>query len=48
MGYVLIGYCPRCGAPMYSPSEWYGVTPPPIIKTCNCFGGEVKTNINSG
>jgi len=37
-GYTIVGYCPRCGAPIYSPLVWYGVTPPPVIRSCTCFG----------
>ena len=48
--YVEVGKCPKCGAPMYSPSVWHGVIPPPVYRTCNCFGGnlEVKYAVNSG
>ena len=36
MSYSQVGSCPKCGAPIYSPSVWHAVTPPPITYTCNC------------
>jgi hypothetical protein len=30
------GSCPHCGAPIYAPLAWWGVTPPPPQYTCNC------------
>lgn len=36
MGQVKIGSCPKCGAPIYAESPWWGVIPPPPIYTCNC------------
>lgn len=46
-GWVVVGYCPKCGAPMYAPSVWWSVTPPPVYRTCNCFPqGEIKTTIS--
>jgi len=37
MGYDIIGNCPRCGAPIYAQSPWWGITPPPSMYSCNCF-----------
>lgn len=34
--FTVVGNCPKCGAPIYSPSVWMGVTPPPVTYTCNC------------
>lgn len=36
MSYVTVGSCPKCGAPIYSPSMWHGIYPPPPIYTCVC------------
>ena len=41
-GWVEVGHCPKCGAPMYSPLVWMGVTPPPVYRTCNCFEHATK------
>ena len=30
------GSCPKCGAPIYSPSVWHGIVPPPPQYTCGC------------
>lgn len=34
--YTTVGSCPKCGAPIYSPTVWHGVTPPPVTHTCQC------------
>ena len=31
-----VGNCPKCGAPIYSPSVWGGVTPAPVTYSCAC------------
>lgn len=31
------GHCGKCGAPYYSESPWWGVTPPPVNPTCMCW-----------
>lgn len=31
-----VEHCPRCGAPIYVPLVWHGVTPPPSQYTCSC------------
>jgi hypothetical protein len=36
MGFISVGHCPKCGAPIYSPDNWMSITPPPIQHTCNC------------
>ena len=35
--YTQVGTCPRCGAPIYSPSVWMSILPPPSIPSCSCF-----------
>jgi len=45
---TIIGSCPKCGAPIYAPSMWHGITPPPPIFTCNCSGNLNKTTYSSG
>jgi len=34
---TITGCCPKCGAPIYAPSVWQGITPPPITYTCMCY-----------
>ena len=31
-----IGSCPKCGAPIYVPTAWWGINPPPNEFTCSC------------
>ena len=31
-----VGSCPKCGAPIYAPTVWHGILPPPPIYTCGC------------
>jgi hypothetical protein len=33
---TIVGHCPHCGAPIYSPTVWHGVIPPAVIYSCNC------------
>lgn len=33
---VQCGVCMMCGAPMYVPKLWWGVTPPTPRRTCSC------------
>ena len=35
--YTVVGNCPRCGAPIYAPTVWSSVTPPPSTPSCSCF-----------
>jgi len=37
-GFTTVGHCPKCGAPIYSPAIWHGITPPPVSYTCSCHG----------
>lgn len=30
------GSCPKCGAPIYAPTIWMAVIPPPPQYTCAC------------
>lgn len=33
-----VGSCPKCGAPIYVPTMWHSIMPPPPIYTCSCAG----------
>jgi len=46
----IVGSCPKCGAPIYAPSVWQGITPPPSTYTCMCYYKESKiiTRTSSG
>lgn len=35
-GYTIVGACPRCGAPVYAPSVYHSILPPPSYPSCNC------------
>lgn len=35
-GHTQVGNCPKCGAPIYSPSVYHSISPPPPEYTCNC------------
>lgn len=41
MNYVIVGHCPRCGAPIYAPMIWMGTTPPPSTPSCNCISPDM-------
>jgi len=34
--YTPVGACPHCGAPLYAPTVWMGIIPPPSIPSCMC------------
>ena len=34
---TIIGHCPQCGAPIYVPSVWHGITAPANEYSCGCF-----------
>ena len=36
MSYTQVGACPQCGAPIYQPSVWMGILPPPNTYSCGC------------
>lgn len=38
MSYVVVDNCLNCGAPVYSPTLWQGIIPPPLTRTCGCHG----------
>jgi len=42
MSQTQTGSCPKCGAPIYSESPWWGTTPPPPIYTCDCHYQESR------
>jgi hypothetical protein len=49
--YTTVGNCPKCGAPIYVPTVWHGILPPPNMYSCGCFPSartmtETHTNIN--
>ena len=33
---TIVGNCPHCGAPIYTPTVWHGITPPPVTYSCMC------------
>jgi hypothetical protein len=35
--YTTVGNCPKCGAPIYAPTIWHGILPPPNQYTCGCY-----------
>jgi hypothetical protein len=35
--YSIVSNCPKCGAPIYVVSPWWGLTPPPTTYSCECF-----------
>lgn len=37
--YNIVGHCPKCGAPIYAPAVWLGITPPPSNYSCMCISG---------
>ena len=45
---TVTGYCPRCGAPIYVPSVWHGIIPPPSQYSCGCFHNESETYTTTG
>ena len=36
MSWNQTGSCPKCGAPIYSESPFWSVTPPPPRYSCSC------------
>lgn len=47
MSSTTVGHCPKCGAPIYSPGEWWGVLPPPPQYTCFCYNGGYTITANT-
>lgn len=44
-----VGSCPQCGAPIYVPTVYHSIMPPPNHFTCNCVSRPVTvttTNTN--
>ena len=41
--YTSVGTCPTCGAPIWTPTNWMSITPPPIQYSCDCH--QSKTHI---
>ena len=44
---IQVGSCPHCGAPIYAPSPWNGVTPPPPQYTCACVAHPIVTTAST-
>jgi len=42
---ITVGFCPHCGAPIYAPSVWHGITPPPSTYSCMCSNGNTSVGI---
>lgn len=40
---TIVGACPRCGSPIWSPLVWHGVCPPPATPSCSCFPSRSRT-----
>jgi hypothetical protein len=36
MGYVIVGHCPKCGAPIYAQQVSMSISPPKSIPSCRC------------
>lgn len=36
-GFTIVGNCKKCGAPIYAPTVWNGICPPPSQYSCSCF-----------
>lgn len=36
--YTIVGSCPKCGSPVYTPTMWNSVLPPPSMYSCGCRG----------
>lgn len=34
--YLVVGHCPKCGAPVYAPTTYGSVCPPPSQPSCSC------------
>lgn len=34
--YLIVGHCPACGAPIWSPANPNPHQPPPIMRSCDC------------
>ena len=46
--YTVIGQCPKCGAPIYTYTNWSAVTPPPSIPSCSCNPqSKIETTTNT-
>jgi len=35
--FAIVGHCTKCGCPIYAPSVWNAVSPPPSTYSCVCF-----------
>lgn len=34
--HTIVGHCPHCGAPVYAPTVWNSILPPPSTPSCGC------------
>ncbi len=47
--FTSVGSCPKCGAPVYCPTVWHGITPPPSTPSCGCgLGGNPMSHSIAG
>lgn len=42
--YVQSGECGKCGSPQWVPSVWFGISPPPIYWSCDCYLDQRKVS----
>lgn len=35
--YQIVGYCPKCGCPIYQPVLWAGNGPATVEYVCKCY-----------
>ena len=47
MNLIVTGHCKQCGAPIYTPSVWMGIIPPPNQYSCGCFPRQITDTTNS-
>jgi hypothetical protein len=45
--YTVVGHCAKCGSPIYAPTMWMGVTPPPSTPSCACFAGDTMLSVGT-
>ena len=45
MSYAQVSTCPKCGAPIYAESPWWGINPPPSKYSCACYSGLAQYHV---
>jgi len=45
--YTPVGACKKCGAPLYAPTNWMSIIPPPSIPSCNYNPQPISTTTHS-